>query len=124
MGKIILIRGVPGSGKSTMARKMAGYKHIESDMFLYDDNGAYLYSKERVEVAHKKCIELTRNAMEAGIDIVVSNTFTRMSEMQPYIEMAEEFGYTVDQIIADGNYQNIHNVPDDIVGAMRNRFEF
>ena len=124
MAKIMLIRGVPGSGKSTMARKMAGYKHIESDMFLYDESGVYLYTPERVEVAHKKCIELTRSAMETGIDIVVSNTFTRMSEMQPYIEMAEEFGYTVDQIIADGNYQNVHNIPDDIVDAMRNRFEF
>lgn len=124
MAKIMLIRGVPGSGKSTMARKMAGYKHIESDMFLYDESGVYLYTPERVKNAHKMCIESTRQAMESGIDIVVSNTFTRKWEMQPYIDMAKEFGYSISQIIADGNYQNIHNVPDDIVGAMRNRFEF
>ena len=32
--ELVLIRGLPGSGKSTMARAMTGFVHLEADMHM------------------------------------------------------------------------------------------
>jgi hypothetical protein len=57
--------------------------------------------------------------------IVVSNTFTQEWEMEPYVEMAKEWGYTVFTIVVENRHggKNVHGVPDDKLEIMRNRFE-
>jgi predicted kinase len=56
--------------------------------------------------------------------IVVSNTFTQEWEFQPYLELAKEYGYKTFTIIVE-NYHggiNQHNVPEDKIEQMKNRF--
>jgi len=57
--------------------------------------------------------------------IVVSNTFTQEWEMKPYYELAEKYGYTVFSLIVENRHggTNSHNVPEDVLTAMENRFE-
>jgi hypothetical protein len=57
--------------------------------------------------------------------IVVSNTFTQEWEMKPYFEMAEYFEYKVFSIIVENRHGGIneHNVPEETLTSMRNRFE-
>ena len=57
--------------------------------------------------------------------IVVSNTFTQEWEMQPYIDMSKEHGYKVFTIIVENRHGglNEHNVPDEIIDKMKERFE-
>ena len=41
MNKILyIIRGIPGSGKSSLAKSLGG-KHVEADMYHLDENGNY-----------------------------------------------------------------------------------
>ncbi len=57
--------------------------------------------------------------------IAVANTFTQEWEMQPYIDMAKEYGFTVFTIIVENRHDgtNVHNVPDEVIDKMKERFE-
>jgi predicted kinase len=89
-GEIVLIRGLPGSGKSTMAAKMNGYLHLEADMFL-EINGIYVYDASKVKAAHERCIASARKALEQNKNVVVSNTFVKIWELQRYIDLGLPF---------------------------------
>ena len=123
MTKLTLIRGLPGSGKSTMARKIAvetGALHVEADMWI---NYSEKWRKESVKMAHAICQEQANKALYYGRDTVVSNTFTQQWEMQPYLDMARHYGAQVEIITTAGDYGSVHNVPDDVIAAMRERWE-
>jgi predicted kinase len=124
MATLTLIRGIPGSGKSTMAKQLVADEvascHFEADMWIDYAAG---FDQSMLRTAHANCIESARHALHKGQSVVVSNTFTRRWEMQPYMDMAKQYGSTVNVITATGNYGSIHNVPDDVIKAMRDRWE-
>jgi predicted kinase len=122
---LFIIRGIPGSGKSTFAKNLATV-HFEADMFFMDENGVYNFDASRLSEAHSWCRNAVKDAMKDGVDkIAVSNTFTRKWEMEPYILMAEEFGYRVFSVIVENRHggENLHSVPEEKIEEMRNRFE-
>lgn len=120
---LYIIRGLPGSGKSTLARKLCPDAHFEADMY-HMVNGVYKFDARGIKHAHEWCRSSVRHELEKGErDIAVSNTFTQRWEYQPYIELADEAGYDVQVIECHGNWKNIHNVPESVLSAMRNRWE-
>lgn len=123
MPTLYIIRGVPGSGKTTLAYRLTDTV-IEADDFFVDPDGVYRYDQKRIGEAHAHCQIRVLRAMAYGINrIAVSNTFTRCWELITYIEMAKALGYAVRVIRCQGTWQNTHGVPAEIVEAMRNRFE-
>jgi|TARA_R100000084_G_C4645973_1_gene146731 predicted kinase len=60
-----------------------------------------------------------------GHILVVHNTFTEEWEMKPYYELANQYGYKVTTIIMENrhNSDSIHNVPNDVVLAQKERFQ-
>lgn len=120
--KLILIRGLPGSGKSTLAKQLQGFKHYEADMFHMKD-GVYCFDPAKVREAHSWCQQKTKEALEAEENVVVSNTFTRKWELEPYLTMAHTFGISVQIITVKGNFGNIHGVPEEVIADMKKRWE-
>lgn len=120
--ELVLIRGIPGSGKSTIARSMHGYSHFEADQFFMRD-GEYKFDPSKISQAHQQCISNSNAALMNGNDCVVSNTFTRHWEMKPYIEMAKKIGASVRIIVATGRYKNCHGVPEEAIQRMLDRWE-
>lgn len=126
---IYLVRGVPGSGKSyyanhkLLAWSLVDVIHEADDFFHTSPDGVYRFDGSRIKDAHASCQTKVRTAMQLGLNIAVANTFTQMWEMEPYKEMAKEFGYTVHVHTCHGNYPNVHGVPDETVQRMRDRFE-
>lgn len=117
--QLVLIRGIPGSGKSTMAKtEYADHVHYEADQYFIRD-GVYRFNPKKLKEAHERCRELTLKSLQNGDKVVVSNTFTRVWEMQPYLDM----GFPVKVVTATGNYENVHNVPKEAVERMKLRFE-
>jgi len=127
--KLYIVRGLPGSGKTTFAKTLGGV-HFESDQYFMVD-GEYKFDVTKLKNAHSWCQTQVSNAMilnyTANINnvIVVSNTFTQEWEMTPYVEMANEWGYTVFTVIVENRHggKNVHGVPEDKLEMMKNRFE-
>jgi AAA domain len=118
--QLIVIRGLPGSGKSTMATrfKALGYLHIETDMFFYE-RGRYIFHRARLPEAQKWCELVVHKALKLGRKVVVSNTFILKSEIAPLLVDAR----SVLIIKATGAWSNIHGVSNDAMEKMSLKWE-
>lgn len=134
MRVLVLLRGVPGSGKSTFANHMWSSGVVfEADKFFYGPDGEYKFDGSKLKDAHEWCRASVEAAMldnhsTAGRhfpEIVVSNTFTREWEMQAYLDLAKKYEYNVVSLIVENRHggKNVHGVPDEKVQEMRDRFE-
>jgi len=129
MKTLYIVRGVPGSGKSTFAKSLGG-AHFETDNYFMSD-GEYKFDFTKIKEAHKWCQDSVNTAMilnhTTGQNevIVVSNTFTQEWEMQPYFDMAEIWGYRVFSVVVENRHGGVneHGVPEDKIELMKNRFE-
>jgi predicted kinase len=123
MSELVLIRGLPGSGKSTLAHVFAayGHKHFEADMWF--ERRGHDFQPFLLTHAHKWCEREARAALEAGKPVVVSNTFTRLWEMDNYIDMAFELGVPVRIVTATGKFKSVHGVPAEKIAQMAERWE-
>ena len=113
-----------GSGKSTFAKQLTA-NVFEADHYFYDNDGNYNFIASEIKDAHKECQDNVRIAMESSIPkIAVSNTSTQEWEMEPYFELAKKYGYKVFTIIVENRHggTNVHNVPEDKIEQMKNRF--
>jgi predicted kinase len=123
MKTLILVRGLPGAGKSTFAKTLGGI-HIEADHYFMKD-GEYKFDASKLKQAHEYCRTSTEGWMIEGYNIVVSNTFTQEWEMDAYYELAGKYGYRVYSIIVENRHNGVneHGVPSDKLEQMKNRFE-
>lgn len=129
MKELFLLRGLPGSGKSTLAKMLVGdkdYRHKEADMYFVDGDGNYKFQPSKIKEAHKWCQEEIEFLMKhEHSSVVVSNTFTQEWEMEEYYKLAEKYGYRVHSLIVENRHGGIneHNVPEEKLEQMKNRFE-
>lgn len=120
--QLTIIRGLPGSGKTTTARKLGIKHHYEADMY-FEKDGKYMFNPADIGAAHSWCQQQVRTALKKGEDVVVSNTFCMQWEIQPYIDMAKEFGAEITLIECTGNFTSIHGVPQEVMQRMAEKWE-
>jgi len=120
---LLLVRGLPGSGKSTFAKKLTNFIHWEADMYFIDENGNYNYQLKFIQNAHKWCLKRTMDSLMLEDNVVVTNTFTTKWEMDPYIQFAKKENIGINIITLRNQFKNIHNVPEEVYEKMKQRFE-
>lgn len=123
---LIIIRGIPGSGKSTFAKEIVKMfpddsVYWESDMFFMH-NGIYCWKPNKVHLAHRWCQQKVEKSFDAVDIVVVSNTFTTESEMKFYLDFAKENGITVQIVRMENRFENEHGVPEAVLKKMKARF--
>lgn len=122
MKQLYIIRGLPGSGKTTLAHKLSPVVY-EADQYFVR-YGVYQFEPTLLKQAHAWCqAQVVQSMQNEAPVIAVSNTFTQRWEMQPYIDWAQQFGYTVFVIVCQNDFGNIHEVPPEAIERMRSRWE-
>jgi predicted kinase len=131
-GDLILLRGLPGSGKTTLGQIILKSfstdipNVLSADDFFINEQGEYIFDVQKLKEAHTDCQIRCSNKMKNEIHrIVVANTFTQEWEMNPYFDMAERYNYRVHTVVVENRHdgKNIHEVPEDKLQQMKNRFE-
>lgn len=126
---IILIRGLPGSGKSSLARLLSEngkYPVYSVDDYFTDENGNYNFDHRKNHFAYDDCkknvLKEIQNKMEK---IFVDNTFTLDWEMEPYFKLAKENNYQI-FVLTMENYHsgvNVHGISMDQINKMAEKYK-
>ena len=121
--RLQIIRGLPGSGKTTLAIKR--YSHLlrlETDMFFYS-KGAYRFSLGRNKDAVDWLNGEVNTLCNRGVDFVVTGVFSAHTErLDKVIGLALFYGYDVYIKTLTTKYKGIHAVPKDHFQAMKDNF--
>lgn len=126
---LVIIRGVPGSGKSTIAKEVAkllGEDKVdifEADDYFTDEEGNYVYVPNEIGFAHEQC---KANMLKSRKEVViVANTFTREWEVTGYTDLFTKHypGAKVLTYLCTHRFNNVHGVPEDVVNKMVERLE-
>ncbi|NXA06927.1 N4BP2 protein, partial [Sapayoa aenigma] len=133
---LVLLRGVPGSGKSYLARNLLednpGGIILSTDDYFYK-HGQYHYDPDCLGEAHDWNRKRAKEAFEKRISpIIIDNTNIQAWEMKPYVTLAQQFKYKVMFREPDTWWKfkpkelerrNIHGVSKEKIKKMLERYE-
>ncbi|KAI8826208.1 uncharacterized protein EV422DRAFT_515776 [Fimicolochytrium jonesii] len=145
---LVIMRGAPGSGKSTEARRLlqtfsdtingqqpTGQILSTDDYFISPQTGAYEFNPSHLTHAHTWNQSRALAALDRGISpVIIDNTTMQAWEAQPYVAAAVERGYTVKIVEPTTGWwmerdvdamaeMNTHGVGREAIARMLGRFE-
>jgi hydroxymethylpyrimidine pyrophosphatase-like HAD family hydrolase len=126
---LYIIRGLPGSGKTTFADSIVAMApgdvvRLEADDYFICSNGTYEYDPAKISHAHDECMTKFLGAMHLKKHIIISNTSIKDWEWRDYRNLAEKEGYMVHVLIKENYHDGVstHGVPLGKIIQMKNNF--
>lgn len=128
MKTVIILRGLPGSGKSTIATMFQDAVIVSMDNFWLDKEGNYNFVKKMIPQAVNWVHTQYIKALEESKLVVVDNTHSRIWEMEYYMDQAQMRGFkchilNVECTVDESKKRNTHDVPEYAIDNMAKRWE-
>lgn len=118
---LVIMRGVPGSGKSSFAHDLQQSFHLtgglssaicSADQFFIRPDGTYDWNPKLLKNAHEWCFSRVKSAMSSEITvgehgwpegccslIILDNTNIVKAHYRKYVDLAKENGYSVREVV-------------------------
>lgn len=144
MKTMLIMRGIPGQGKSFLAQQIESYNPswVKTEIFSTDNfwklsDGTYRFDMKRLGIAHEWNQQQVKNAYARHAYavpecVIIDNTNLTFSEVKPYLDIAKNekvavfevvpntpWMYNVDELVK----RNQHNVPRETIERMLKKFE-
>lgn len=129
--KVIFLRGISGSGKTTIGKYLTQALYPEKVItFSADDyfikNGVYKFELEKATEAHNHCVNSMKNALQSDSIryIIMDNTHTQLWHLSNAENVASQFGadlFYLDVDVPDKAHFSLclqrqrHNVPKEVL---------
>lgn len=108
--KLILIAGLPGSGKSTVARTFAqkyGATHFNSDQVRRELGLWGSYRPSDKLAVYEALLDRAEEALAVGKTVVVDSTFFKAALRRPFVELAENQGVVVKWVLVTASVEKL-----------------
>ena len=122
--ELLLVRGLPGSGKTTEAKKRIDGNtiHIENDIF-HMINDEYDFKEALVKDAYMWVKGNVCYCLNQGNNVVVSNTFISNKTINEYVKIGLRYNCKIKIIEMKEHYGNVHDVPRMVLGSMKKNWQ-
>lgn len=125
MATLVILRGIPGSGKTTYAET---YKQTHpgdwviasADSFFYED-GKYKFNPTLLQAAHDNCYVTAFKAIREGKNVIVDNTNRRVMEFEHYMHIPGVKTLEIHRLM--GDFGSTKHIPDHTMQIHRARYE-
>jgi predicted kinase len=128
--QVIILSGVSGAGKSSVAAGIEGILAVSADHYFMAE-GEYRFDSSKLGEAHGFCFREFVRLLQAGRSVVVDNTNTTAIEIAPYVLGAQAYGYEcriVTVVVPESRLhiaaqRNRHGVSLDVIRAQFDRLQ-
>ena len=127
-----IMRGVPGSGKSTTAIKLAGSSGIihAVDNYHVDSRGSFCWDDAKVEEYYERNFRAFTKSCQRGYPVIVCDCINiERADFKKYIDVAKQYGYITSTVVMDppaplvAAQRNVHSVTVDQINDMYKKWE-
>lgn len=130
MRSFIILRGLPGAGKTTLATILSEdnkWPVFSIDSYFIDPvTKEYNFQFDKNHLAYKNCEEQTKQAMKNKTEkIFLDNVFSLDWEIEPYFKLASIYNYKIFVATVENYHSNTnsHNVSDEQLQKMAAKYK-
>jgi len=134
---VIIMRGLPGSGKTTAANKIHAATKKKGIILSTDDyfiTEVSEFDPKKLGIAHEWNQNRAKENLQRGSvsPIIIDNTNVLMMEALPYVELALEYKFDVKVLEPETSWAfnvdklvkvNVHQVPRRVIEARLKKYE-
>ncbi len=134
--KMLIMRGLPGSGKSTWANEyLEQYRLIRPTAYVNKDSIRASMSPNHEEIdeykVHFRMLELIAQGIHDNVDILVDNMNLKDRDIRQLTKIADEAGYHVEiydfrdvplEVCLDRNSKRGRVVPEDVIRKYHEKY--